>query len=37
MLEVPDADHSMGTDDAVRTAEIHVEVARAVEGFLSQI
>jgi hypothetical protein len=37
VLEVPDADHSMGTADAVRTAEIHLEVARAVEAFLSQI
>ena len=37
VLEVPDADHAMGTDDAVRTAEIHLEVARAVEAFLSQI
>lgn len=37
VLEVPDADHSMGTDDAVRTAEIHLEVARAVEAFLSRI
>ena len=37
VLEVADADHSMGTDDAVRTAEIHLEVARAVEAFLSQI
>lgn len=36
-LEVPDADHGMGTSDAVRTAEIHLEVARAVEAFLSQI
>ena len=36
VLEVPDADHSMGTDDAVRTAEIHLEVAQAVEAFLSQ-
>jgi predicted alpha/beta-hydrolase family hydrolase len=35
VLEVPDADHSMGTADAVRTAEIHLEVARAVERFLS--
>ena len=34
VLEVPDADHGMGTDDAVRTAEIHLEVARAVEAFL---
>ncbi|WP_439938098.1 hypothetical protein ACS3YM_00495 [Nocardia sp. N13] len=37
VLEVADADHSMGTDDAVRTAEIHLEVARAVEAYLSQI
>jgi hypothetical protein len=26
----------MGTDDAVRTAEIHLEVARAVDAFLRQ-
>jgi hypothetical protein len=32
---VPDADHGMGTSDAVRSAEIHLEVARAVEAFLS--
>jgi pimeloyl-ACP methyl ester carboxylesterase len=37
VLEVPDADHAMGTGDAVRTAEIHLEVARAVGAFLSQI
>jgi predicted alpha/beta-hydrolase family hydrolase len=37
VLEVADADHGMGTRDAVRTAEIHLEVARAVEAFLSQI
>ena len=37
VLEVPDADHAMGTGDAVRTADIHLEVARAVEAFLSQI
>ena len=37
VLEVPDGDHSMGTGDAVRTAEIHLEVARAVEDWLSQI
>lgn len=36
LLEVPDADHGMGTDDAVRTAEIHLEVARAVDAFLRQ-
>jgi predicted alpha/beta-hydrolase family hydrolase len=37
VLEVPDADHSMGTPDAVRTVEIHLEVARAVDGFLSRV
>lgn len=37
VLEVPDADHSMGTPDAVRTAEIHLEVARAVEDFLTSL
>lgn len=37
LLEVPDADHGMGTPDAVRTAEIHLEVARSVEAYLSQI
>lgn len=35
VLEVADADHGMGTPDAVRTAEIHLEVARAVEAFLA--
>jgi len=35
VLEVADADHSMGTPDAVRTAEIHLEVTRAVETYLS--
>ncbi|MBS2939731.1 hypothetical protein KDN32_18475 [Nocardioides sp. J2M5] len=35
VLAVPDADHGMGTPDAVRTVEIHLEVARAVEQFLS--
>ncbi|KQV71376.1 hypothetical protein ASC64_04885 [Nocardioides sp. Root122] len=34
VLEVADADHAMGTGDAVRTAEIHLEVARAVDTFL---
>lgn len=34
VLTVADADHAMGTGDAVRTAEIHVEVARAVDSFL---
>ena len=37
VLEIADADHVMATGDAVRTAEIHLEVARAVETFLSQI
>lgn len=37
VLEVPDADHGMGTSDAVRTAEVHLEVARAVHAFLSRI
>jgi len=37
VLEVPDADHGMCTADAVRSAEIHLEVARAVEAFLSGI
>ena len=37
VLVVADADHGMGTRDAVRTAEIHLEVARAVEAFLSQV
>ncbi|WP_374454569.1 alpha/beta fold hydrolase [Nocardioides sp.] len=37
VLEVPDADHMMGTGDVVRTAEVHVEVARAVDTFLSGI
>jgi pimeloyl-ACP methyl ester carboxylesterase len=37
VLEIADADHGMGTDDAVRTAEIHLEVARAVEEFLSSL
>ncbi|NUS40689.1 MAG: alpha/beta hydrolase [Terrabacter sp.] len=37
VLEVPDADHGMGTGDAVRTAEIHLEVARAVHAFLAGV
>ncbi len=37
VLEIPDADHSMGTPDAVRTGEIHLEVAQAVEGFLARV
>lgn len=35
VLEVPGADHGMFVaDDAVRTAEVHVEVTRAVRAFL---
>jgi len=37
VLQVADADHSMGTPDVVRTAEIHLEVARAVEAFLTDL
>ena len=38
VLEVGDADHGMGAPgDAVRTAEIHLEVARAVEAFLTSL
>jgi hypothetical protein len=37
VLELPEADHSMGTDDAVRTAELHVDVVRAIDAFLSHI
>ncbi len=37
VLEVADADHGMGTDDAVRTAEVHLEVARAVHAFLAHL
>ena len=37
-LAEEDADHGMAVPgDAVRTAEIHLEVARAVEAFLSQV
>ena len=35
VLEVPDADHAMGTADVVRTAEVHVDVARAMRAFLA--
>jgi hypothetical protein len=37
LLEVQGADHSMATPDVVRTMEVHVEVARAMSGFLSQL
>jgi hypothetical protein len=36
VLEVVDADHGMGTPDVVRTAEIHLEVAKAVDSWLSR-
>jgi hypothetical protein len=36
VLEVADADHGMGTPDVVRTAEIHLEVAKAVDSWLSR-
>lgn len=35
VLAVADADHAMGTGDVVRTAEIHLEVARALDSFLA--
>jgi hypothetical protein len=36
VFEVPDADHAMFVaDDAVRTAEVHVSVTRAVDAFLA--
>ncbi len=36
VLEVPGADHSMAVpDDAVRTAEIHLEVTRAVDAWFA--
>ena len=37
VLEVPDATHAMGTSDAVRSGEIHLEVARAVDAFLAKL
>ena len=37
VLEVPDADHGMGTPDAVRTAEIHLEVTRSVTAYLASL
>lgn len=35
VLELPGADHGLCADDAVRTAELHVEVARALDAFLA--
>lgn len=37
VLEVAGADHAMLTDDAVRSAEVQVEVARATDRFLSSL
>ena len=38
VLEVPDADHAMAVaGDAVRTAEIHLDVTRAVDAFLASL
>ena len=37
VCEIADADHAMATEDAVRTAEIHLEVAQAVDDWLSRI
>ncbi|MCW2772770.1 MAG: hypothetical protein JWN91_1096 [Nocardioides sp.] len=38
MLEVPDADHAMAVPgDAVRTAQVHLEVTRAVDAFLGSL
>ncbi|WP_114327777.1 alpha/beta hydrolase [Nocardioides currus] len=37
VLEVADADHGMATSDAVRTAEILVEVARATDAFVRSL
>jgi pimeloyl-ACP methyl ester carboxylesterase len=38
MLEVPDADHAMTVPgDAVRTAQVHLEVTRAVDAFLGSL
>ena len=37
VLELPGADHGLATDDVVRTAELHVEVARAIDAFLRRL
>lgn len=37
VLEVADADHGMLTPDAVRSAEIQLEVARATHAFLTSL
>lgn len=37
VLEVADADHGMATPDAVRSAEIQLDVARATDAFLRSL
>lgn len=37
VLQLPGADHGLCVDDVVRTAELHVEVARALDSFLRGI
>jgi len=37
VVEVEGADHGMSTADAVRTAEVHVEVTRAIDGWLRRL
>jgi len=37
VVEVEGADHGMFTDDAVRTAEVHVEVTRAIDEWLRRL
>jgi len=36
VLELPGADHSLGVPDVVGTAQLHVEVARAIDSFLAR-
>ncbi|HEU4566780.1 MAG TPA: hypothetical protein VFR99_02035 [Marmoricola sp.] len=35
VVELEGADHAMFVDDAVRTAELHLEVTRAVDAWLT--
>jgi hypothetical protein len=37
VLELPGADHGLCADDVVRTAELHVGVARALSSFLGKL
>ena len=37
VLELPGADHGLCVDEVVRTAELHVEVARALDAFLARL